>query len=144
MHVLGAEVAMLKDACRTCAIRERAQKLQGRIKLILRTIRLTPAASGKLRGRLGFYTSLLLGRIGRGMMGPLIRRQYGPPAHLLKPKLKRNLLWRPDAIGTLPPRSMPLTLLSPIGAHSDAHGRGQIATRALLPSEETISTHLQK
>ena len=115
MHLLGADVTLLKNAVRTSATRERAREIQDRIAIILKTNRLTTAAANRLRGRLGFYTSLLMGRLGRGMMGPLIRRQYGSRAHLLTSKLKRNLLWWFNAIGTLPPRSIPLTLLSPMG-----------------------------
>ena len=60
-----------------------------------------PVGGSKLRGRLGFYP-LLMGRLGHGVMGPLIRRQYGVSATKLTPALKRNLLWRFDAIGVLP------------------------------------------
>ena len=144
MHLLGAEVTLLKNAIRTRATDERARKLSSHIAQALHTNYLTPAAGSKLRGRLGFYTSLLMGRLGRGMMGPSIRRQYGSRAHLLTPDLKRNLLWRHNAIGALPPRSTPLTLFSPTGAHLDAHGHGHIATRALLPGDVSISTHLPK
>ena len=77
-------------------------------------------------------------------MGPLIKRQYGSRAHLLTTKLKRNLAWRFNEIGTLPPRILPLALLSPMGAHSDAQGHGRIATKVLFPKEVTISTRLPK
>ena len=76
------------------------------------------------------------------MMGPLIRRQYGPKAYSLTSELKRNLLWRYNAAGALHPRSIPLTLFAPMGAHSDAQGRGHIATRALFPPDVSVSTHL--
>ena len=142
MHLLGADVAMLKNAIRTCATSERARKLRDHIAQALQTNCLTPTASSKIWGRLGFYTSLLMGRLGRGMMGPSIRRQYGSRAHLLTPELERNILRRCIAIGTLPPMSIPLTLLSPLGAHSEAQGHGHIATRALLPNGESVSTHL--
>lgn len=83
-----------------------------------------------------------MGKLGRGMMGPLIRRQYGAIAYLLTPELKHNLLWWHNAVGALPPRSIPLTLFSPTGAHSDDQGHGHIATRALLPTDVSVSTHL--
>ena len=76
------------------------------------------------------------------MMGPSIRRQYGTNATSLTPVLKRNLIWRYNAIGSLPARSIPLTLFSPVGAHSDAQGFGHSAARALLPEDATVSTHL--
>ena len=145
MHLLGSEVTLLKNAVRTRATDERAHKLRGHIAHALQTNHLTPAAASILRGRLGFYTSLLMGRLGRGMMGPLVRRQYGSNAQLLTPDLKRNLLWRYNAIGKLPPpRPIPLTLFSPMGAYSDAQGHGHIASRALLPLDVSISTHLPK
>ena len=83
MHLLGAEVTLLKNAVRARATDERAGKLRGRGAQALQSNYMTPADASKLRGRLGFYTSLLMGRLGRGMMGPLIRRQYGSYAHSL-------------------------------------------------------------
>ena len=142
MHLLGAEVSLLLDSIRTCATDERAQKLRDVISQVLLDGFLTPAGASKLRGRLGFYSSLLMGRLGRGMMGPLIRRQYGTHATTLSPILKRNLLWWFNAIGSLPARSIPLRLSSPVGAHSDAQGFGRIAARALLPEDITVSLHL--
>ena len=76
------------------------------------------------------------------MKGPLIRRQYDSNAYSLTSALKRNLLWRHNAIGALPPRSIPLTLFPPMGARSDAQGRGHIAARSLIPSDVSVSTHL--
>ena len=104
MHLLGAEVALLKHALRTRETDEGARKLRIHVAQALHTNYLTPDAASKLRGRLGFYTSLLWGRLRRGMMGPSPRRQYGPRAHLLTPDLKSDLLRRYDAIGALPPR----------------------------------------
>ena len=75
-------------------------------------------------------------------MGPLIRRKYGSRDPLLNHQLKRNLLWRHNAIGLLHPRSVPLTLIAPMGAHSDALGRGRISARSLLPYDISVSTHL--
>ena len=144
MHLLGDEVTLLKNAIRTRATDERARKLRSLIAQALRDNYLTPSAASKLRGRLGFYASLHMGRLGRGMMGPLIRRQYGSYARCLTPEPERDLFWRHNAIGTLSPRSIPLTLFCPMGAHPDPQWRGHIATRALLPNDVSISTHLPK
>ena len=142
MHLLGAEVTLFDYSIRTRATDERAIKLRGIIAEILENGFLTPSGASKLRGRLGFYSSLLMGRLGRGMMGPLIRRQYGVHATKLTPALKRNLLWWFNAIGALPARSIPMKLGTPVGAHSDAQGFGHIAARALLPNDVTVSLHL--
>ena len=133
---------MLKNAIRTRPTDERARKLRDRIAQALHTNFLTPDAASKLRGRIGPPTSLLMGKLCRGMMGPLIRRQYGSKACLLTSGLKRNLLWWNNAIWTLHPRSIPLTLFPPMGADSDAQGHGHVATRALLPAGETVPTRL--
>ena len=127
MHLLGADVALLKNAIRTRATDERARALRDHVAQALRTNCLTPDAASKLIGRLGFPTSLLMEKLGRGMMGPLIRRQYGSKAYLLTSELKRNLLWWHNAIGALHPRSIPITLLPPTGAQPDAQGRGHVA-----------------
>ena len=142
MHLLGAEVSLLANAIRTRSSDGRARKLKCSISKILESNYLSPAGASKLRGKLGFSTSLLMGRLGRGMMGPSARRQYGANVSSLAIHLKRNLLWWFNAIGTLPPRTIPLAMLSPYGAHSDAQGFGHVAARARVPSDYTISTHL--
>ena len=76
------------------------------------------------------------------MMGPTIRRQYGSRDPLLNHERKRNQLWWHSSIGLLPPRSVPLASLAPMGAHSYAQGRGHIASLALLPYDISVATHL--
>ena len=78
----------------------------------------------------------------RGMMGPLIRCQYGVRAPTLTLTLRRNFLWRLNAFGSLPARSIPLRLSPHVGAHSDAQGFGHVANRALLPEDITAPLHL--
>ena len=75
-------------------------------------------------------------------MGPLIRRQYGANVAAMDCDLNRNLLWRLNAIGALPPRSIPLTMLAPMGAHSDAQCFGHGASRAVLLVDLDASAHL--
>ena len=65
MHLLGAEVTLLKQATQKNATAGRSHKLRSEITEILRINLLSPAGASKLRGRLGFYTSLLMGRLGR-------------------------------------------------------------------------------
>ena len=71
-----------------------------------------------------------MGKLGRGLMAPLIRRQYDLRGALLNRELKRHLFWWRNAIGLLHPRSVPLALLAPMAARSDAQGHGRIAARA--------------
>ena len=81
---------------------------------------LTPAAASKLRGKLGFYASLLVGKLGRGTTGPLIKRQYRQRGFRLSHELHRDLIRRYSAIGNLEPRTAPPKQLKPVGAHTDA------------------------
>ena len=74
MHLLGVEVPPFDNSTRTRATDERAPKLRGVVTEISQIGSPTPSGASKLRGRLGFYPPLLMGRLGRGVMGPLIRR----------------------------------------------------------------------
>ena len=76
-------------------------------------------------------------------MSPLIKRQYEQRTFRPSDELRRVRLSRYSSIGKLPPpRKTPSAELSPIGAHTDAQGRGHIAA-AVLPREPiTASLHL--
>ena len=74
--LLGAD-GSLRETHVQAQVREgRKERLSANILLALNSNSLTPAAARKLRGKLGFYSSLLAGDLGRGMMAPpLISRQ---------------------------------------------------------------------
>ena len=75
-------------------------------------------------------------------MGPMARRQYGANASRLNGELERDLLWRRNTVGDLPPLSIPLTMLAPTVAHSDDQGRGHIEDRrVLIPCDVSVPTH---
>ena len=134
---------MMRDASRARSTDGGARKLRGLIAKALLLNCLDPAAAAiQLRGRVGFFSSFLTGLLGRGMMGPLTRRQYGANAPSLTCGLKRNLLRWYNAIGTCPPRSIPHTMSAPAVAHSDAQGFGHVAARALLPEDLAAPTLL--
>lgn len=115
--LLGALISIRDDSFCAAARPDRVNKICGHIAHALRTTCLSPAAESMLRGRLGFYSSLLSGKLGRGTMGPLIARQYRQRAHTLTPELTRNLVWRYSAIGRRPPRVTPFVFREPVGAH---------------------------
>ena len=140
--LLGALIRLDDDSfcasARPCGV----SKICGHVAQALQRNCLTPAAASKLRGKLGFYTSLLSGKLGRGMMGPLIARQYKNRHHQLTPELTRNLISRYIALGSLPPRITPFVFESPIGAHADAQGFGNIAAIFQGIITRTTSVHL--
>ena len=70
-----------ENAIRTRATDERALELRGHIAQAVRANGLTPDTARKLRWRLGFPNSLLMGKLCREMMGPMVRRQYGSKAY---------------------------------------------------------------
>ena len=126
--LLGALIALGDSPIRAQIRPDRVDKPKSHIAQAFRTNYLTPAAASKLRGEIGFYTSLLPGELGRGMMGPLIRRQYCGVSHRLNRKLTRNLARRYSDIGNLPRRVTPYSTHQPVGAHTDAQGFGHIAS----------------
>ena len=73
---LGATAPLDSTSIQACACPARIRKLRGALATALHAIKLPPANASKLRGRLGFYTPLLAGELGNGMMGDLIYRQY--------------------------------------------------------------------
>ena len=120
--LLGALIELTRDAFCATARPGRIPKICSHIAPTLQRDCLTPAAASKLRGRLGFYTSLLSGKLGRGTMGPLIARQYRQRNNKRTPELTRNLLWWHSALGRLRKRVTPYLFDSPFGAHTDAQG----------------------
>ena len=75
-------------------------------------------------------------------MGPLIARQYRQRGHKLTTELTRNIVWRYSALGILPPRVTPFVFHSPVGAHTDAQGYGQIAAVYTGRATAAVSLHL--
>ena len=140
--LLGALVTLGPTFSLVAARPGRVSKLRGHIAQALQTNFPTPSAAIKLRGELGFYTALLAGKLGRGVMGPLIARQYRHRRRTLCTGIKRNLLWRYSALGRLPPREIPFRFDTTIGAHTDAQGLGCIAAVYTGSTKTTVSTRL--
>ena len=141
--VLLGDPIVITDSGITASIRpDRVSKLRSCIAPALRADSLTPSAAIKLRGKLGFYTSPHAGKLGRGTMGPLIRRQYAQHTHQIDMTLKRNLLWRYCAIGKIPPRITPFAVNGSVGAHTEAQGFGHIAAAHALTGRVTVSLRL--
>ena len=93
-------------------------------------------------GGLGFYSSLLLGKLGRGMMGHPIARQYKRRATRSAPVSRRNLVWRFSALGKLAARTSPFGQITPFGAHTDAQCYGRIASARYGQRRKTVHLHL--
>ena len=98
--LLGAIVPISKSFFISAETPERVVKIRGRVAQPQSAEALTPDAASKLRWRLGFYPPLLAGKIGRGMMWPLIARQYWERYRALDGVLRRNLSRLYAAIGS--------------------------------------------
>ena len=142
MVLLGADVSVHDTHVRAEIRTGRKDKLKAHISHVLQSNCLTPAAASKLRGKIGFYSSLLAGKLGRGMMVPLISRQYKQRETSLNPALTRCLVWWHSALGNLSPRTAPFDQLKPIGARKDAQGYGHIAAVYFGRSRVTSRLHL--
>ena len=127
MVLLGADASLRETHIQSQVRGGRLGRLNEYIPLAIESDSLTPASAIKLRGELGFYPSLLEGKLGRGMMGPLIKRQYSSRGGRLSPEPRRNLAWWYSALGKLAPRTAPFEQLRPVGAHTDAQGRGRVS-----------------
>ena len=68
--LLGADVSLRETHAQAQIREERKVRIKSFIRIALESNTLTPASSSKLRGKLGFYSSLLAGKLCRGMMGP--------------------------------------------------------------------------
>ena len=140
--LLGALISIDKESFCASARPGGISKICGHIAQALQKNCLTPAAASKIRGRLGFYASLLSGKLGRGTMWPLIARKYRQRGHKLTTELTRNLAWRYSALWDLPPRVTPFAIPQPVGAHTDAQGHGHIAAVYTGRANTTVSLHL--
>ena len=142
MVLLGADVSLRDNRVQAKAREERIGRITESIRTALDSGVLTPASASKLRGELGFYSSLLDGKLGGGMMSPLIRQQYCRGGGAMSPNLRRNLIWWYSALGNLAPRTAPFKQQGPLGAHTDAQGFGHIAAVYLLEQRAVVHAHL--
>ena len=76
LKLLGASISIFDTHIATALAADKRDALVLDIRNFLRTNRLTPAQAAKIRGRLGFAQSLMFGRMGRALAGPLSDRQY--------------------------------------------------------------------
>ena len=120
MILLCDVVEIIASGIRASPRADRVAKISGQIPEALQLSRLIPAAPSKLRGALGFHPTLLMETIGRGVVGPLILRQYAQRGTRPTQRLRRCLFWRYISLLALPPRTIPYLLRPPIGAHADA------------------------
>ena len=143
MVVLGADVALRDERSQAFARPDRAIKLKGHIAQycpgVTNELPL-PADAIELRCKLGFYSSLLDGNLGRSAMGPLVRRLPKQFSSKMTHELARNLLPRYSALGNMAPRRTPFKQQKPIGAHIAAPGIGR--ADAVSFSDERVSADL--
>ena len=139
MVLLGADVSLRKTHIQAQVREDRQERLKEYILLSIESDSLTPASSIKLRGKLGFYSPLLAGKLGRGMLGPLIKRQYWSRRARLSPELRRNLIRWYSALGNLAPRTAPFEQLRPVGAHTDSQGHGHVS--AVYYGNRRVAAH---
>ena len=92
--VLLGYVAPIRDTFADAAVRDGSiAKTKSNISHDLSMNFLTPEAARKLwGGGLRFYTSVLPGKLGRGMMASSIKRQYIQRGPQLSNELRRNLV----------------------------------------------------
>ena len=75
-HLLGAAIAMPEDYIEVPLTARKAMCLAHDSRQIAQRSTLRPAQAAKMRGRLGWAQSLLLGRFGHAHLAPFAARQY--------------------------------------------------------------------
>ena len=136
MALLLDNVQIVENGIRASPRADRVGGIRGRVAQALHLSRLTPDAANMLIAKLGFYPTLLMGKLGRGMVGPLITRQYWRRNNRLTQRLRMCFFWQYTAVYSLPPRTTPFLLRPPLGAP------GHIAAKFGLPDTKTITHHL--
>ena len=68
-----------------------------------------PGAASKMRGTLGFLSTYSWGKVGRGGMGPLIRREYYDKSVAVDTGIRRCFAFFDHLLRTNQPRSIPAT-----------------------------------
>ena len=76
MLLLGADVSLTQNRVCADARHEQVARLKGRISQAMSLDFVNPDSASTLRAQIDFRTSPLAGKIGRGMMWPLVKRQY--------------------------------------------------------------------
>ena len=127
IHLLGADLRVQGAELYASIDPQRLQSLRDEIRSILAKGSLSPGQASKLRGRLGFASSLLFGRVGRAMTRPLIERQYqGTSYAQITASLEQCLTWWFQALPILPPRTVTLGATRSVAVYTDATGYGHV------------------
>ena len=103
--ILGAELRINSDTIEVEIPKQRAVNTSALLRDVLLKNRLTPGGAAEIRWELSFAASLGFGRIGRGMLRPIARRQYSNGYFKLDSSLKICLEWRIGCLARIPRES---------------------------------------
>ena len=107
ISLLGAVVTAKHDGVIVAPSPERLERNVTLIRSCLDTNTLTPGLAGKLRGKLGFLSSLCFGELTRSMLAPVFSRQYSRGVRSLSSELRTCLRWWETLLPALRPRFIP-------------------------------------
>ena len=143
IELLGAWFKIDHETATVKATEKRKKKLVEEISQILTEKKLTPAKAARIRGKLGFFTTLCFGRVGRGAAKPIAERQYQPHKNSeITEELSKCLLWWRKVIPNLPARTISLKKGDTAYVYSDACGEGHIAAYGIYKGKAIFTdTH---
>ena len=129
ISLLGAELVLGQDSVTITISKRRACNLIEFIRSIIQKQKSPSGLATKLRGKLGFAASLGYGKIGRGTLRPLARRQYSTGVVNIATEIALFLEWRVGFLENTPPGSAPLReeIVAPV--HSGTMGFGHIGVK---------------
>ena len=128
VNLLGATVTLMNECVEATLPRKKRNELIHDLRQILMKGALSPAAAGKIRGRLGWAQSLLFGRFGRAHPAPFTARQYSKSNGRvpISTELREVLTWWIAMLSNPVPRRISYKAGPPILIYTDACGAGHV------------------
>ena len=124
---------------------ERDDRLRSLIQVSFGRNCLSTANAAKMRGELGFGSSVRYGRIGRGMLRSLARRQYSSGGHYVDESILERLQFWCAFLGGITPRIASRHGEWAIPIQPDAMGVGRIGAKWRFGGMDFAAhTHLPK
>ena len=141
IQLLGASITIRRDHISACLPVRKQNEWTDELRKILARNSLTAAQAAKIRGKLGFATSLMFGKFGRAHLAAFSNRQYSPsPRSMLNDELREVIPWWIGALSCSIPRRVSFSPLPPLIVYTDASGVGHIGA-VLFDGASSITTH---
>ena len=148
ISLLGAPIRIGRTEVTSQLTKRKLDDYIAHLKNVIRRDQLSPAASAKVRRKLGFAQSLTFGKFGPALLHESSARQYSQirgPAFPLSECIRETIQWWIEALPVARPRSIPFVPSEPAVVYSDAEVSGRCAVvwlDSLSVTRAVCHTHL--